>query len=151
LQINDMQWNPFHPWMLATGASDGNLRLWKLPENGLESDITADQAAATLTGHGKRVDTLAWHPSAVNVLASTGADNTVRLWDAAAAQEKLKLDGIWKDQIDSISWNYEGSALAVAGRDKKLRIVDPRSGTATAVRPLLCHHLSKQRCAYTNI
>jgi WD40 repeat protein len=134
VQINDMSWNPFHPWMLATGASDGALRLWKLPEHGLTGDISADQAAANLMGHGKRVDNLAWHPAAVNVLASTGSDNTVRIWDASTVQDKLKLDDIWKDQIDSISWNYDGSSLAVASRDKKLRIVDPRSKTASAVR-----------------
>jgi WD40 repeat protein len=129
-----LAWNPFHAWVLATAAADGNIRLWKLPEHGLTGDINADQAEATLAGHGKRVDTLAWHPSAVNVLASGGPDSTVRVWDISTSAEKLKVSGVMKDAVDSISWNWDGSLLAVASRDKKLRLVDPRTGTASAVR-----------------
>lgn len=131
-QIQDLAWNPFHAWVLATAAADGNIRLWKLPEHGLTGDINADSAQATLAGHGKRVDTIAWHPSAVNVLASGGPDATVRVWDITTSNDTLKVSGMMKDAVDSVSWNWDGSLLAVTSRDKKLRVLDPRSGTATA-------------------
>jgi coronin-1B/1C/6 len=132
-QINEMAWNPFHEWILATAASDGLAKVWKLPEQGLTSDT--NEAFATLSGHGKRVDTLAWHPSAANILATGGSDNTVRVWDinAASGGEKLKLSH-FADNVDSIAWNYDGSLLAAASRDKKIRVFDPRTSSVLAVR-----------------
>lgn len=133
-KVQDLAWNPFHAWVLATAGSDGNIRLWKLPEHGLTGDINPDNAETTLSGHGKRVDTISWHPSAVNVLASGGPDSTVRVWDVTASTEKVKVAGIIKDAVDSVAWNWDGSLLAVTSRDKKLRLLDPRAGAAASVR-----------------
>ena len=132
-QINDMAWNPFHEWILATAGSDGLAKVWKLPEQGLTSDTS--EAHTTLQGHGKRVDTLAWHPTAVNILATGGSDNTVRVWDIADASSGAKHTlSHFADNIDNIAWNYNGSLLAVVSRDKKLRVFDPRTTSITAVR-----------------
>jgi WD40 repeat protein len=79
-----------------------------------------------LKGHGKRVDVLQWHPSACNVLASGGGDNTVRIWDTSAEQDKHVIEG-FKDAIWGLAWNYDGSLLAVTSKDKKIRLVDPRA------------------------
>jgi len=122
----DMQWNPYNPWQLATGASDGLVKVWNLPEHGLTGDWTADQASATLSGHGKRVDALAWHPSACNVLAASGQDNAVHIWDTTTSTEKLKV-AKFSDAIDGLAWNYEGNFLVTSSRDKKVRIIDPRA------------------------
>lgn len=143
-QINDLAWNPFHEWILASGASDGLAKVWKLPENGLTSD--SNDALVTLSGHGKRVDTLAWHPSAINILATGGSDNTIRVWDIndASSGEKLKVTH-FSDNVDNLSWNYDGSLLAAVSRDKKLRIFDPRTTSVSAVRSLITFFSSKIR------
>lgn len=135
-QINDLAWNPFHEWILASAASDGLAKVWKLPEHGLTSDT--NEALVTLSGHGKRVDTLAWHPSAINILATGGSDNTIRVWDIndASAGEKLKVTH-FSDNVDNLSWNFDGSLLAAVSRDKKLRVFDPRTTSISAVRSLI--------------
>eukprot|EP00160_Parvularia_atlantis_P015375 Unigene4343_Nuclearia_a/m.13259 Unigene4343_Nuclearia_a/g.13259 ORF Unigene4343_Nuclearia_a/g.13259 Unigene4343_Nuclearia_a/m.13259 type:complete len:269 (-) Unigene4343_Nuclearia_a:69-875(-) len=71
-----------------------------------------------------------WHPLAENVLVTTAVDKTVKFWDVnQGGQQRLALDdSVHKDQVVSISWNYEGTVMATTCRDKKLRIVDPRSG-----------------------
>lgn len=47
--------------------------------------------AASLSGHGKRVDVLQWHPSAGQVVASGSTDGTVRLWDISKQESKLSV------------------------------------------------------------
>eukprot|EP01083_Nonionella_stella_P310894 1106518_1 len=38
-----------------------------------------------------------------------------------------------KDNIYSMAWNYDGSQLAITGKDKKLRIFDPRQSDEAAI------------------
>jgi coronin-1B/1C/6 len=132
-QVNDMAWNPFHEWVLATAGSDGLAKIWKLPEAGLTSDTS--EAFQTLNGHGKRVDTLAWHPSAVNIIATGGSDNTVKVWDIQESSSGPKFtSSFFGDSVDALAWNYDGSYLAAVSRDKKLRVFDPRTNSVFAVR-----------------
>ena len=44
----------------------------------------------TLSGHGKPVSLLNWHPTAEGVLASAGKDPSVRVWDVAAGATKVR-------------------------------------------------------------
>lgn len=60
--INDLAWNPFFDWMLATASTDATVKLWKLPEFGLEQDLSTPEAE--LKGHQKRVDAIAWNNTA---------------------------------------------------------------------------------------
>ena len=145
-QINDMAWNPFHDWVLASGGADGLAKVWKLPEHGLTSDPL--EPIAVLNGHGKRVESLAWHPTAINIIATGGTDNTVKVWDITSASSGPKLTvSQFSDSVDSVAWNYNGSLLAAVSREKKLRVFDPRSGSISAVR--IWHH---EKCAswFTN-
>jgi len=48
--------------------------------------------------------------------------------------------------VTSISWNHEGTVFASSCKDKKLRIVDPRAGKATAVRLFLSFFLFLSLC-----
>lgn len=132
-QINEMAWNPFHDWILATGGSDGLAKVWKLPQEGLTSDT--NEAMVVLNGHGKRVDTLAWNPVASNIIATGGTDNTVKVWDINDASGGAKLTvSHFADNVDSLAWNYNGSLMAAVSREKKLRVFDPRTSTVSAVR-----------------
>ncbi len=86
----------------------------------------------TLRGHKKRIDVIKFHPSAGNVLASASFDKSIKLWDASVETEKLSYD--FPDSVFSIDWNYNGSLLAVMGKDKKIRIFDPRASSIAQVR-----------------
>ncbi|KAJ9472042.1 Coronin-A [Diplonema papillatum] len=126
--VIDWTFHPYNPDLLVTGSEDCTIKVWQVPEGGLTSDLT--EAAVTHTGHGKKVGILSWHPSANHVLASASLDHTVKLWDV---ENGLRATiSCHTEQIASVNWNLDGSMINTTSKDKKLRIIDPRSGEVTA-------------------
>jgi hypothetical protein len=64
---------------------------WEIPEGGLTE--TMKDPLVTLSGHGKPVALLQWHPTASNVLASAAKDPSVKIWDVERATAKYTLEG----------------------------------------------------------
>jgi len=71
---------------------------------------------------------LEWNGVAENILATGAQDYDVKIWDITTGQDKLTVAG-HGGIIQSCSWNYNGSLLATFCKDKKLRVIDPRSGS----------------------
>jgi coronin-1B/1C/6 len=67
------------------------------------------------------------------VLATGSSDKTLKIWDVEAGKDVLSFDGIHTDVIHSIDWNYTGSLVVTISKDKKLRIIDPRSNSVVQV------------------
>ena len=76
-----------------------------------------------------------WHPSASDVLLSAGGDHTVFVWNTKT-REALSTIKVHDHLIQSLSWNYDGSYFATSCRDKKLRIIDPRTRGVISVSKL---------------
>ena len=76
-----------------------------------------------------------WHPSASDVLLSAGGDYTVFVWNTKT-REALSTIKVHDHLIQSVSWNYDGSYFATSCRDKKLRIIDPRTRGVISVSKL---------------
>jgi WD40 repeat protein len=100
--------------------------IWSVPEELGEPESPDIEPVAKLNGHGRKVGHVLFHPVADNVLASSSADLTIKLWDIEKGVEKQELKG-FLDFVQSMSWNWNGSLLATTCRDKKLRIFDVRS------------------------
>jgi len=64
-------------------------------------------------------------------LATSSNDYSVKLWDIASGQAALTVSG-HSDIIQSVAWNFFGNAIVTTSKDKKLRILDPRSSTVSA-------------------
>ncbi|OMJ18461.1 Coronin-like protein crn1 [Smittium culicis] len=136
-QVLDTDFSPFNNDIIASGAEDGNVMVWKINEADLAVDrddsdeniepLCFNQPLLTLRGHEKKVGFVKFHKSAENVLASAGADQTVRLWDVEYGTEKSSVSD-FNDTILSFDFNYDGSLIACPSRDKTLRIIDPREG-----------------------
>ncbi|KAG8728356.1 Coronin-like protein crn1, partial [Ceratobasidium sp. 423] len=134
--VLDTDWSPFNDSIVASGGEDGRVLIWKVEASqfegwGAEKWQPRDfDPVATITGSGRKVGQVLFHPTAENVLASTTVgDGTVRLWDLADSNDaKIALTG-HTDTIQSLTWNPTGTLLATTCRDRKIRLFDPRAGS----------------------
>ena len=118
-------------------------------------DLRSGASAHSLAGHKGAVLSVAWNPKEENVLASGGADGSVRLWDirrSAGCLGVLDLedsvgvggeDGLGRNarQRDSgrahvgpcngVLWTDDGKYLITAGHDERVRVWDANIGTNT--------------------
>lgn len=124
--VLDLDANPFNDNMFASASEDGTAKLWIIPDGGL-TEIMRD-AAQNLTGHKRKVGSVNWNPCAENVLCTSSTDYTVKLWDVEKGQARNTVDG-HGNIIQTCAWNYEGSQVVTACKDKKIRLLDPRSNS----------------------
>ncbi|KAL0083424.1 hypothetical protein F4703DRAFT_1738537 [Phycomyces blakesleeanus] len=123
--VLDTDFNPFNDYVIASGAEDGKVMIWAIPEV-YEEDLEEVAPVSKLSGHGRKVGQVLFHPVADNVLASASTDLTIKLWDIEKGIERQQITG-HTEIIQSLAWNYNGSLLATTCRDKKLRVFDVRS------------------------
>lgn len=72
---------------------------------------------------------------------SAGADNVIIVWDTGTGDILMQNEGVHPDMIFSICWNYNGSCIATTCKDKKIRVLDARTGQLIHVSvgcPMYC-------------
>ena len=134
----DIQWNPFDEQQIASCSEDCNVMVWDIPEGGLTENLT--EPKVKLVGHQRKCSHIQWHPTAASVLASSSYDNAIIIWDTAKGESLYQLE-CFPDTVTSFDWSYNGSRIAATCKDKKLRIIDPRSGAVEAEG--VCHQGNK--------
>ncbi|XP_015494847.1 coronin-2B isoform X2 [Parus major] len=123
--VLDIKWNPFIDNVIASCSEDTSVRIWEIPEGGLKRNMT--EAALELFGHSRRVGLVEWHPTTNNILLSAGYDYKVLIWNLELG-EPVKMLDCHSDVILCMSFNSDGSLLATACKDRRLRVLEPRSG-----------------------
>ncbi|XP_012141372.1 coronin isoform X2 [Megachile rotundata] len=123
--VTDMDFSPFHDGLLATGSQDCLVKLWHIPESGLEESLCNPEC--TFSHRQRRVEVVCWHPSAEHLLTTVSYTN-LSLWDVISQQE-LFSNNEHADVIQSLSWKQDGVLLATSCKDKQVRIIDPRAPT----------------------
>ncbi|KAF1762250.1 hypothetical protein GCK72_010512 [Caenorhabditis remanei] len=121
----EVAWSPFNDNVIASCSEDTTCKVWVIPDRGLSRNLT--EPAVELTGHQKRVNTIAWHPVANNVLLTAGGENVMFMWNVGTGEALLEISG-HPDQIWSINFNYDGSQFVTTCKDKKIRILDSHTG-----------------------
>jgi WD40 repeat protein len=97
--------------------SPGTIALW---------DVRERRVRATLEGHERGVASLAYSPDG-NVLASSSADLTIRLWNAKTGKPLGEL--ATTEVASQLAFSPDGSLLASVTEDKVLTIWDAASRT----------------------
>ena len=106
----------------ATGSLTCNVKLWNMTNLGCMD---------TFRGHQERITSLAWHPEeSKELLASTSADGTCRLWNCAKSSSSSEMD------VESSSGNGQGSASANASSSSsngpEVHVLKGHQGIVTA-------------------
>ncbi|KAI8099038.1 uncharacterized protein BX664DRAFT_320241 [Halteromyces radiatus] len=130
-EITCFQFNPFDPYILTVASEDSKIRVFYLPENGLEDDLS-EPMVILQDPHMDKISLLSYHPTSKNVLATASQDlhqPTIRIWDTTSSSSpKLILQGVHTEPILAMAWRPDGKAIATVSADKQLRIVDARTG-----------------------
>ncbi|XP_039279273.1 coronin-7 isoform X2 [Nilaparvata lugens] len=121
--ITDMDFSPFHDGLLATGSQDCLVKVWHIPEKGLEESLSTPEC--TFSHRQRRVETVRFHPTA-DCLLTTSSYTSIVLWDVAS-QKEVYTNSDHGDVIQSVSWKKDGRLMVTSCKDKQLRILDPRS------------------------
>jgi len=125
-EVLDIDFSPHNPNIIGSASEDGYAKVWQIPDGGLTETLT--NAAQSLSGHKRKVGTLNFNPVASNVLATTSTDFTVKIWDIEKGDATYTIEG-HTDIIQSSAWNYNGQHFATASKDKKVRVIDPRTNS----------------------
>ena len=108
VQVGDGQ----QSWLLRRGR-----RTWWNPERRPRLD------AHTLTGHTNAVWSVAYHPNG-HQLATTSADNTIKLWDTTTTTNTHTLTG-HTAPLRSVAYHPNGHQLATTSTDGTIKLWDP--------------------------
>ncbi|CAF0795784.1 unnamed protein product [Brachionus calyciflorus] len=128
--VLDLKWNPFNDNEIASCSEDATIKVWQMPDDGLYENL--NEWVSDLHGHQRKVTQIEWHPTAENIMISSGADFQVILWNLEKA-EPIRIVSCHNDTIQSMNWNRDGSLFATTCKDKKLRVIEPRSGKVICV------------------
>ncbi|NXF91208.1 COR2A protein, partial [Eubucco bourcierii] len=143
--VLDIKWNPFNDFVIASCSEDATVKIWDIPKHLLTRNITTPKKE--LLGHVRRVGLIEWHPTANNILFSSGYDYKIMIWNLDSKDDVIsnpvKILDVHRDVVLSMSFNTDGSLLATACRDRKIRLIDPRAGTVLQVASYKSHKVNK--------
>ncbi|XP_063703312.1 coronin-7 isoform X3 [Culicoides brevitarsis] len=121
--VTDLEFSPFHDGLLATGSQDCLVKIWHIPEKGLETSLTNPEC--TFTHKQRRVERVGFHPTADCLLYSTSA-GVINLWDLTE-QKEIFSHNQHPEVIQAVSWKADGTLLTTTCKDKMIRVIDPRA------------------------
>ncbi|NWZ85570.1 COR2A protein, partial [Poecile atricapillus] len=121
--VLDIKWNPFNDFVIASCSEDATVKIWDIPNHLLKRNITTPKKE--LLGHTRRI--IIWNLEVKD----------------AILRKPVKILDAHKDVVLSMSFNTDGSLLATACRDRKIRVIDPRAGTVLQEGSYKSHKVNK--------
>uniref|UniRef100_A0A0N5BFC0 WD_REPEATS_REGION domain-containing protein n=1 Tax=Strongyloides papillosus TaxID=174720 RepID=A0A0N5BFC0_STREA len=110
-----ISWSP-NGRKLASACKNGQICLWN-PDNG-------KQIGPILSGHKQWINSLSWQPAHVDpesrLLASSGKDNTIRIWDTILFQTVRVLSG-HTASVTCVKWGGEGLIYS-SSQDRTIKV-----------------------------
>ena len=85
--VNAISWNRCEQHLLASGADDGEFRVWDLRTFPGAAQGKAVAPVASFKWHAAPVTGVEWHPDDASVLCASGEDDQVSVWDLAVEED----------------------------------------------------------------
>ncbi|ORZ34272.1 WD40-repeat-containing domain protein, partial [Catenaria anguillulae PL171] len=89
--VNVISWNKLTPFLMASGHDDGSFAVWDLRElaRANQPGKTIDKVvpAAQFAWHKAPITSIEWHAHEESMLAVSGDDNQVTLWDLSTERD----------------------------------------------------------------
>ncbi|CAH0549464.1 unnamed protein product [Brassicogethes aeneus] len=123
--VLDIAFCPHNDNVIASGSEDCVAKVWHIPDGGLHKTLT--EPIVDLVYHQRRVGLVLWHPTALNVLLTAGSDNQVVIWNVGTGEALVEIT-CHPDIVYSACFNWDGSQLLTSCKDKKIRLINPRTG-----------------------
>ncbi|MBI1746580.1 MAG: choice-of-anchor D domain-containing protein [Acidobacteria bacterium] len=108
--VRTVAWSPDGS-QLASGANDGEIRVWAA-ESG--------ELVQALAAHTEEVTSVAWSGDGQR-LATASMDRTVKIWDTKSWQVVGELRG-HTNGVRSVAWSPDGSQLATGSQDLTIKL-----------------------------
>jgi THO complex subunit 3 len=145
-KIMKLAWN-WDGTVLASASEDSTVRLWKFDHAAINAGTTAapglppgsaglpkEGSSRVLKAHTGPVDCIAWSPTDKHVLASSGADGILKLWDTRdTAGPSCRVDALLavSNNAENIAFKPDGTTIAMGTRTDELVLIDVRGGRPT--------------------
>ncbi|KDO34344.1 hypothetical protein SPRG_01480 [Saprolegnia parasitica CBS 223.65] len=82
--VNVISWNRNVSHLIASGSDDGSFKIWDCRKFGSPAK---DEPIAHFRYHTAPVTSIEWHPSDESMLAVSGADNQISIWDMSVEED----------------------------------------------------------------
>jgi WD40 repeat protein len=156
--------------LVASASSDGIARVWRTSDWGLQSVLAGGVSALTgvsfstdseqvvtagrdgtarvfdaktgsplftMAGHGDWVTSAAFTGGVGSDVVTSSADGTIRLWDAVFQPVTEELADVGAPVV---SVAFDGGRLRVGTSDKRIHVLDPKTGDEVRVEPGVIWH-----------
>ena len=118
LQVKGLQFNPFSPNLLASGAADGELCIWDISTPGSPSLYPSLKGAPSPGGAGGEITSLAWNCKVQHILASTTSGGATVVWDLKRQKPVISFtDAAGSRRCSAIAWHPEVATQLVTASD----------------------------------
>ncbi|HEY7426698.1 MAG TPA: serine/threonine-protein kinase [Gemmataceae bacterium] len=114
---------------LASGSLDGSIRLWDLASAEPKSILPANMPPAAKLPYAVWTRHAIFSPRG-DLLASSGDQHTVKIWDVASGELRAAFPGHTGD-VTALAFASDGRMLASGSADQTVRLWDLATGQAT--------------------
>lgn len=120
--VIDIAFSPFNSSIMCTASVDCTIKLWNIDETN-HSFSENDSFFTSIHSHSLRC--IAFSPTVNNMIVTCSQDQVTRLFDI---ERKEGISTINTEAIcNNISFNYDGTVLVHACKNKSLRLMDLRA------------------------
>jgi WD40 repeat protein/serine/threonine protein kinase len=102
--VTNVAWSPDSTRLAATSRNDFSVRVW---------EVASEKMVLGPLRHSHEVTSLAWEPDGQR-LATGGADELVKVWNAVTGREAVTLRG-QRERVTSLAWGPDGRLASGCG------------------------------------